>query len=183
MSVSGNVARRGAYEPLLTGWGHIAAVFLLPLPFRKNFPTMRPRVRRRFEVHLFKHESVRPAFIFEPVVGATLGAECRRRLRARIAESAARTEFSSIADEVMTAWAAPENLLLRNTGNRTGHDSGRRDRSGYARSARFSFPPRLEAFERGWRLHARLTYQAHPVCTARATLFSTTSESHRSLIA
>src|SRR5262245_28130564 len=38
MSVSGNVARRAPYAPLLADWGHIAPCFCYHCPFNKEFP-------------------------------------------------------------------------------------------------------------------------------------------------
>src|SRR5256886_12611792 len=38
MSVSGNVARRAPYEPLIPEWGHIAPCFCYHCPFEKTFP-------------------------------------------------------------------------------------------------------------------------------------------------
>src|SRR5712672_4063104 len=38
MSVSGNVAHRAPYQPLLPEWGHIAPCFCYHCPFDKNFP-------------------------------------------------------------------------------------------------------------------------------------------------
>jgi len=38
MSVSGNVARRAPYEPLIVEWGHIAPCFCYHCPFEKIFP-------------------------------------------------------------------------------------------------------------------------------------------------
>ncbi|HEY4816766.1 MAG TPA: aminotransferase class III-fold pyridoxal phosphate-dependent enzyme, partial [Candidatus Acidoferrum sp.] len=38
MTVSGNVARRAPYQPLLAEWGHIAPCFCYHCPFDKKFP-------------------------------------------------------------------------------------------------------------------------------------------------
>src|SRR5438094_2835209 len=38
MSVSGNVARRAPYEPLISEWGHIAHCFCYHCPFDQTFP-------------------------------------------------------------------------------------------------------------------------------------------------
>src|ERR1700687_740810 len=38
MTVSGNVARRAPYQPLLAEWGHIAPCFCYHCPFDKSFP-------------------------------------------------------------------------------------------------------------------------------------------------
>ena len=47
MSVSGNVARRVPYQPLLPEWGHIAPCFPYHANSRCKGPGIRPRVRRR----------------------------------------------------------------------------------------------------------------------------------------
>src|SRR5260370_26247170 len=38
MTVSGNVARRAPYQPLLAEWGHVAPCFCYHCPFGKQFP-------------------------------------------------------------------------------------------------------------------------------------------------
>src|SRR5882757_7907645 len=38
VTVSGNVARRAPYEPLIAEWGHIAPCFCYHCPFEKTFP-------------------------------------------------------------------------------------------------------------------------------------------------
>jgi adenosylmethionine-8-amino-7-oxononanoate aminotransferase len=75
MSVSGNVARRAPFEPLLAEWGHIAPCFCYHCPFDKTFPQCELACASDLDTFLLENDSgSASAFIFEPVVGATLGA-------------------------------------------------------------------------------------------------------------
>src|SRR6266700_7896746 len=75
MSVSGNVARRAPYAPLIPEWGHIAPCFCYHCPFEKTFPECELVCAEDLEVFLREHGAGEAAaFMFEPVVGATLGA-------------------------------------------------------------------------------------------------------------
>src|SRR3981189_360459 len=75
MSVSGNVARRAPYEPLLAEWGHIAPCFCYHCPFEKTFPQCELACADDLDTFLLGNNSDSVSgFIFEPVVGATLGA-------------------------------------------------------------------------------------------------------------
>src|SRR5467141_1378397 len=75
MSVSGNVARRAPYEPLIAEWGHIAPCFCYHCPFEKTFPQCELACAGDLQTLLAQNQKVdAAAFIFEPVVGATLGA-------------------------------------------------------------------------------------------------------------
>jgi len=76
MSVSGNVARRAPYQPLLAEWGHIAPCFCYHCPFDLKFPECGLACANDLETLLQASASDAnvAAFIFEPVVGATLGA-------------------------------------------------------------------------------------------------------------
>ncbi len=47
MSVSGNVARRAPYAPMLPEWGHVAPCFCYPLSVRQNISGVPTRLRRR----------------------------------------------------------------------------------------------------------------------------------------
>src|ERR1700729_886402 len=84
MSVSGNVGRRAPYQPLLAEWGHIAPCFCYHCPFDLKFPECGLACANDLDAllqsadasaapHDLEARSV-AAFIFEPVVGATLGA-------------------------------------------------------------------------------------------------------------
>ena len=47
MSVSGNVARRAPYAPMLPEWGHVAPCFCYHCPFDKTFPECQSCLRGR----------------------------------------------------------------------------------------------------------------------------------------
>ncbi|HXN95740.1 MAG TPA: aspartate aminotransferase family protein [Candidatus Acidoferrales bacterium] len=172
MSVSGNVARRAPYEPLLAEWGHIAPCFCYHCPFEKTFPQCALACANDLEVHLLQHEPEKAAaFIFEPVVGATLGtAVPPEGYAARIAEICHNNGILVIADEVMTGmgrtgkpfaaqhWNIEPDIIL----------VGKGIASGYAPLGAVLVSARVvAAFERGSGafIHG-FTYQAHPVCTA-----------------
>ena len=172
MSVSGNVARRAPYEPLLAEWGHIAPCFCYHCPFEKTFPQCALACANDLEVHLLQHEPEKAAaFIFEPVVGATLGAAVPPEgYAARIAEICHNNGILVIADEVMTGmgrtgkpfaaqhWNIEPDIIL----------VGKGIASGYAPLGAVLVSARVvAAFERGSGafIHG-FTYQAHPVCTA-----------------
>ncbi len=172
MSVSGNVARRAPYEPLLAEWGHIAPCFCYHCPFEKTFPQCQLVCADDLQVHLLEHEPEKAAaFIFEPVVGATLGAAVPPEgYAARIAEICHKNGILLIADEVMTGmgrtgkpfaaqhWNIEPDMIL----------VGKGVASGYAPLGAVLVSARVvAAFERGSGafIHG-FTYQAHPVCTA-----------------
>src|SRR5258708_33016242 len=104
MSLSGNVAGRAPYEPLIVEWGHLAPCFCYHCPFEKTFPQCQLVCADDLQVHLLEHESEKAAaFIFEPVGGATLGAAVPPEgYAARIAEICHKNGILLIADEVMT---------------------------------------------------------------------------------
>jgi adenosylmethionine-8-amino-7-oxononanoate aminotransferase len=172
MSVSGNVSRRAPYEPLLSEWGHIAPCFCYHCPFEKNFPECELACADDLQIHLLEHAREQAAaFIFEPVVGATLGAAVPPEGYAvRIAEICRKNEILLIADEVMTGmgrtgkpfavqyWNIEPDIIL----------VGKGIASGYATLGAVLVSARIvEAFERGSGafIHG-FTYQAHPVSTA-----------------
>lgn len=172
MTVSGNVARRAPYEPLLAEWGHIAPCFCHHCPFEKTFPQCELACADDLEIQLREHEAGKAAaFIFEPVVGATLGAAAPPEGYAtRIAEICNKNGILLIADEVMTGmgrtgksfavqhWGVEPDMIL----------AGKGIASGYAPLGAVLVSARVvEAFERGSGafMHG-FTYQAHPVSTA-----------------
>ena len=172
MIVSGNVARRAPYEPLLAEWGHIAPCFCHHCPFDKTFPQCELACADDLEIQLREHEAGKAAaFIFEPVVGATLGAAAPPEGYAtRIAEICNKNGILLIADEVMTGmgrtgksfavqhWGVEPDMIL----------AGKGIASGYAPlGAVLVSASVVEAFERGSGafMHG-FTYQAHPVSTA-----------------
>jgi len=172
MTVSGNVARRAPYAPLISEWGHIAPCFCYHCPFEKTFPQCELVCANDLDTFLQKSEpDSAAAFIFEPVVGATLGAAAPPEgYAARIAEICRKHEILLIADEVMTGmgrtgkpfavqhWGVEPDLILVGKGVASGYAP----LGGVLASARV-----VNAFDRGSGafMHG-FTYQAHPVCTA-----------------
>jgi adenosylmethionine-8-amino-7-oxononanoate aminotransferase len=185
MSVSGNVARRAPYEPLIADWGHIAPCFCYHCPFEKTFPQCELACADDLQTHLDGSTKVEAAaFIFEPVVGATLGAAVPPEgYAARIAEICHNNGIVLIADEVMTGigrtgkpfavqhWNIEPELIL----------VGKGIASGYAPLGAVLVSARvIEAFERGSGafMHG-FTYQAHPVSTAAGNAVFDYLESHK----
>ena len=185
MSVSGNVARRAPYEPLIAEWGHIAPCFCYHCPFDKTFPQCELACAEDLQVYLLGHEPEKAAaFIFEPVVGATLGAASPPEgYVQRIAEICRKNNILLIADEVMTGmgrtgkpfavehWNIEPDMIL----------AGKGIASGYAPLGGVLVSSRVvAAFERGSGafMHG-FTYQAHPVCAAAGNAVLDYLESHK----
>jgi len=185
MTVSGNVARRAPYAPLIPEWGHIAPCLCYHCPFEKTFPQCEIACAEDLETLLQQHDhETAAAFIFEPVVGATLGAAVPPEgYVARIAEICHRHNILLIADEVMTGmgrtgkpfavqhWGIEPDIIL----------VGKGVASGYAPlGAVLVSAPVVEAFARGSGtfMHG-FTYQAHPVCTAAGNAVLDYLESHK----
>src|SRR5437879_8490262 len=185
MSVSGNVARRASYEPLISEWGHIAPCFCYHCPFEKTFPQCELVCADDLQVHL--REQARDqaaAFIFEPVVGATLGAAVPPEgYAARIAEICRKNKILLIADEIMSGmgrtgkpfavqhWSVEPDMIL----------VGKGIASGYAPLGAVLVSARVvEAFERGSGafIHG-FTYQAHPVSAAAGNAVLDYLETHK----
>ncbi len=185
MSVSGNVARRAPYEPLLAEWGHIAPCFCYHCPFEKTFPQCELACADDLDVFLRKHQaSEAAAFIFEPVVGATLGAAVPPDgYVARLAETCRKNGILLIADEIMTGmgrtgepfavqhWGIEPDIIL----------VGKAIASGYAPLGAVLVSARVvEAFERGSGVFVHgFTYQAHPVSTAAGNAVLDYLEAHK----
>lgn len=172
MSVSGNVARRAPYAPLIPEWGHVAPCFCYHCPFDKTYPECNIACADDLDVYLRRNDpSTVAAFIFEPVVGATLGAApAVDGYTARIAEICRAHGILLIADEVMTGmgrtgrpfasehWGLEPDIIL----------TGKGIASGYAPLGAVLVAPHLvETFEKGTAafMHG-FTYQSHPVATA-----------------
>jgi adenosylmethionine-8-amino-7-oxononanoate aminotransferase len=185
MTVSGNVARRAPYAPLLPEWGHIAPCFCYHCPFEKTFPECELACAEDLETFVREHHTeTAAAFIFEPVVGATLGAAVPPEGYAtRIAEICRKHGILLIADEIMTGmgrtgkpfavqnWGIEPDIIL----------VGKGVASGYAPLGAVLASARVvEAFERGSGafMHG-FTYQAHPVCTAAGNAVLDYLETHR----
>jgi adenosylmethionine-8-amino-7-oxononanoate aminotransferase len=171
MSVSGNVGRRAPYQPLLAEWGHIAPCFCYHCPFDLKFPECGLACANDLETLLQASTDDVAAFIFEPVVGATLGAAAPPDgYVTRIAEICRRQNILLIADEIMTGmgrtgepfavqhWKVEPDMVL----------VGKGIASGYAPLGAVLISRKIaEAFERGTGTFQHgFTYQAHPVATA-----------------
>ena len=185
MSVSGNVARRALYEPLLAEWGHIAPCFCCHCPFEKTFPQCELACADDLQVHLSgQARQQAAAFIFEPVVGATLGAAVPPEGYAtHIAETCRKNEILLIADEVMTGmgrtgkpfavqhWDVEPDLIL----------VGKGIAGGYAPLGAVLVSARVvEAFEHGSGAFVHgFTYQAHPVSAAAGNAVLDYLEAHK----
>src|ERR1700676_2340442 len=184
MSVSGNVARRAPYQPLLAEWGHIAPCFCYLCPFEKTFPQCQLACADDLGFFLDgKDADSAAAFIFEPVVGATLGAAVPPEgYTARIAEICRKRGILLIADEVMTGMGRtgkpfavqhlgvePDIILV-----------GKGIASGYAPLGAVLVSQNVvEAFEKGTGSFKHgFTYQAHPVATAAGNAVLDYIETH-----
>jgi adenosylmethionine-8-amino-7-oxononanoate aminotransferase len=172
MSISGNVGRRAPYAPLIQEWGHVAPCFCYHCPFGKTYPECNLACADDLDAYLRANDSsMVAAFIFEPVVGATLGAAAAvDGYVTRIAEICRKHGILLIADEVMTGigrtgesfaslhWGLEPDIIL----------AGKGIASGYAPLAAVLVAPKVaEAFEKGTGafMHG-FTYQSHPVATA-----------------
>ncbi len=184
MTVSGNVARRAPYAPFIAEWGHIAPCFCYHCPFEKTFPECAIACANDLDTFLQNEPETVAAFIFEPVVGATLGAAVPPDgYVARIAEICRKHGILLIADEVMTGmgrtgkpfavqhWGIEPDIIL----------VGKGVASGYAPLGAVLVSGRVvEAFERGSGafMHG-FTYQAHPVCAAAGNAVLDHLEAHK----
>src|SRR5713101_987192 len=185
MSVSGNVARRAPYTPLLAEWGHIAPCFCYHCPFNKTFPQCQLACADDLQVHLRDQaQDQAAAFIFEPVAGATLGAAVPPEgYLARIAEICHKDKILLIADEIMSGmgrtgklfavqhWGIEPDMIL----------VGKGIASGYAPLGAVLVSARVvEVFEHGSGafMHG-FTYQAHPVSTAAGNAVLDYLEAHK----
>jgi adenosylmethionine-8-amino-7-oxononanoate aminotransferase len=185
MSVSGNVARLAPYEPLIAEWGHIAPCFCYHCPFEKTFPQCQLACADDLDTFLLgNHSDSVSAFIFEPIVGATLGAAAPPEgYAARIAEICRKHRILLIADEVMSGmgrtgipfavqpWRVEPDMIL----------VGKGVASGYAPLGAVLVSARVvAAFERGSGAFVHgFTYQAHPICTAAGNAVLDYLESHK----
>jgi adenosylmethionine-8-amino-7-oxononanoate aminotransferase len=185
MSVSGNVARRATYAPMIPEWGHAAPCFCYHCPFDKTFPECHLACANDLDTFLRDNDaSSVAAFLFEPVVGATLGAApAVDGYTARIAEICRHHGILLIADEVMTGmgrtgkpfasehWGLEPDIIL----------TGKGIASGYAPLGAVLVSPRIvDAFEKGTAafMHG-FTYQAHPVATSAGNAVFDYLEAHK----
>lgn len=184
MTVSGNVARRAPYQPMLAEWGHIAPCFCYHCPFGRTFPQCKLACADDLDNFLDENDADSAgAFIFEPVVGATLGAAVPPEgYAARIAEICRKRGIILIADEVMSGmgrtgkpfavqhWGVEPDIIL----------TGKGIASGYAPLGAVLVARNVvEAFERGGGSFKHgFTYQAHPVATAAGNAVLDFIEAH-----
>ena len=185
MSVSGNVGRRAPYAPMIPEWGHVAPCFCYHCPFDKTYPGCNVACADDLDKFLRANDaSSVAAFLFEPVVGATLGAApAVDGYTARIAEICRQNGILVIADEVMTGmgrtgkpfasshWGFEPDIIL----------TGKGIASGYAPLGAVLVAPHIvDAFERGTAtfMHG-FTYQAHPVATAAGNAVFDYLEAHQ----
>jgi adenosylmethionine-8-amino-7-oxononanoate aminotransferase len=185
MCVSGNVARRAPYAPLIPDWGHVAPCFCYHCPFHKTYPECNLACADDLDAFLRGNDaSSVSAFLFEPVVGATLGAApAVDGYTARVAEICRQHGILLIADEVMTGvgrtgkpfasehWNLEPDIIL----------TGKGIASGYAPLGAMLVAPHIvEGFEKGSGtfMHG-FTYQAHPVATATGNAVFDYLEAHK----
>jgi adenosylmethionine-8-amino-7-oxononanoate aminotransferase len=184
MTASGNVARRAPYQPLLAEWGHIAPCFCYHCPFGKEFPDCGVACANDLDNFLNANDAASvAAFMFEPVVGATLGAAAPPEGYAqRIAKICRDHGILLIADEIMSGmgrtgkpfaiqhWDVEPDIIL----------VGKGIASGYAPLGAVLVAPRVvAAFERGSGIFQHgFTYQAHPVATAAGNAVLDYIEAH-----
>jgi adenosylmethionine-8-amino-7-oxononanoate aminotransferase len=104
LSVSGNVRRREPFAPMFSDWGHIPPCYCYRCPMNLKYPECNVDCADELDRLLDRSgaDDV-AAFIFEPVVGATLGAVAPPEgYVQRLAEICKRRGILLIADEVMT---------------------------------------------------------------------------------
>ncbi len=172
LSASGNVHRREPFTPMLQEWGHIAPCYCCRCPLSLEYPSCNVDCADELD-RLLEREGSQDvaAFIFEPVVGATLGAVAPPDgYVQRIAEICRRHKILLIADEVMTGmgrtgkpfaiehWGISPDMIL----------VGKGIASGYAPLGAVIVDADVaETISRGSGtfLHG-FTYNAHPVATA-----------------
>ncbi len=172
LGVSGNVRRREPFAPMMADWGHIPPCYCYRCPLGLHYPECNVDCADELDRTLDRDgaDDV-AAFIFEPVVGATLGAVVPPEgYVQRLAEICRRRGILLIADEVMTGmgrtgrpfavehWNVTPDMIL----------VGKGIASGYAPlGAVIAAGHVAEAISKGTGtfLHG-FTYDAHPVAAA-----------------
>jgi len=172
LGVSGNVRRREPFAPMMADWGHIPPCYCYRCPLGLHYPECNVDCADELDRALDRDgaDDV-AAFIFEPVVGATLGAVVPPEgYVQRLAEICRRHGILLIADEVMTGmgrtgrpfavehWNVTPDMIL----------VGKGIASGYAPlGAVIAAGHVAEAISKGSGtfLHG-FTYDAHPVAAA-----------------
>jgi adenosylmethionine-8-amino-7-oxononanoate aminotransferase len=172
LSVSGNVRRREPFAPMLQEWGHIAPCYCYRCPLGLEYPSCNVDCADELD-RLLEREGSQDvaAFIFEPVVGATLGAVAPPDgYVQRITEICRRHNILLIADEVMSGMGRTGKPFAVNHWN-VSPDMilvGKGIASGYAPLGAVLVAADItETLSRGSGtfLHG-FTYSAHPVATA-----------------
>jgi adenosylmethionine-8-amino-7-oxononanoate aminotransferase len=172
MSVSGNVARRSPYQPLLAEWGHVAECFAYHHAGNLDDEDYGLACANDLDKFLRgPNGNSSTAFIFEPVVGATLGAAVPSAgYVERIAEICRENKILLIADEIMSGIGrTAKPFAIQNSSVEPDMIVvGKGIVSGYAPLGAVLVSARIvDAFERGSGIFQHgFTYQAHPVCTA-----------------
>jgi len=172
LSVSGNVRRREPFAPMLQEWGHVLPCYCYRCPLGLEYPSCNVDCADELD-RLLEGQGSQDvaAFIFEPIVGATLGAVVPPQgYVQRIADICRRHNILLIADEVMSGmgrtgkpfavehWGVSPDMIL----------VGKGIASGYAPlGAVIAAGHIAETISRGSGtfLHG-FTYNAHPVATA-----------------
>jgi adenosylmethionine-8-amino-7-oxononanoate aminotransferase len=172
LGVSGNVRRREPFAPMMADWGHIPPCYCYRCPLGLHYPECNVDCADELDRTLDRDgaDDV-AAFIFEPVVGATLGAVVPPEgYVQRLAEICRRRGILLIADEVMTGmgrtgrpfavehWNVTPDMILVGKGIASGYAPlGAVITSGHV----------AEAISKGTGtfLHG-FTYDAHPVAAA-----------------
>src|SRR5271154_5929180 len=172
LSVSGNVRRREPFAPMLAEWGHIPPCYCYRCPYGLRYPECNVECADELGRMLERDGSENvAAFIFEPVVGATLGAVAPPEgYVQRISEICREHGILLIADEVMTGmgrtgkpfavehWGATPDMILVGKGIASGYAPlGAVIVAGHVAEA-------ISSGSGGF-LHG-FTYSAHPVSTA-----------------
>ena len=172
LSVSGNARRRQPFAPMLPEWGHIPPCYCYRCPYGLRYPECNVECADELNRMLERNGSEDvAAFIFEPVVGATLGAVAPPEgYVQRIAEICRQHRILFLADEVMTGmgrtgkpfamehWDATPDIIL----------VGKGIASGYAPLGAVIVSGHVAetiSHGSGTFLHG-FTYNAHPVATA-----------------
>jgi adenosylmethionine-8-amino-7-oxononanoate aminotransferase len=175
MSVSGNIVRRATYQPLLPEWGHIEPCFPYHRPENQSEVDYGAACSNDLDKFLRGPSGqTSSAFIFEPVVGATLGAAVPPEgYVARIAEICRQHKILLIADEIMSGMGRTgKPFAIQHWHNENVEPDiilvGKGIASGYAPLGAVLISGRVvEAFERGsGAFQHGFTYQSHPVATA-----------------
>jgi adenosylmethionine-8-amino-7-oxononanoate aminotransferase len=172
LSVSGNIRRRASYAPMLSEWGHIPPCYCFRCPLGLTYPRCDVACADELEKLLNSSGSKTVAgFIFEPVVGATLGAAVPPEgYLQRIWQICRTHDILLIADEVMSGmgrtgkvfacehWGVTPDLIL----------VGKGLASGYAPLGAVLVSKNVvETIARGSGVFQHgFTFNAHPVATA-----------------